>query len=217
MKITIDNQIKTITPKFNIGVITGEVVVKENNQLSSIVDSIEKEISSSIEIKEVVNLNIIKQARDAYKAYGKDPSRYRLAVESLYRRLAKGNKLYRINNVVDIGNILSIKTRKSTAVLDSKMIKGNILIRLGNELDDYYGIGRGKINVQNIPVYQDDLGPFGSTTSDTERTMITRETTHVLIFIISFTGQDDLHKDINEAISLYEAYADGTNFRSKII
>jgi DNA/RNA-binding domain of Phe-tRNA-synthetase-like protein len=184
MEIKISEQLKKVTPNFHIGVMIANVDVYEDSRIDQLIEEIEYEVHSSIDIKDVVNLEIIKDGRDAYKKYGKDPSRYRLAVESLYRRLSKGNKLYRINNLVDLGNILSIKTRKSIAVLDYHKINNDILIRLGTSSDEYYGIGRGKINIENIPLYEDDLGPFGSGTSDTERTMITNKTNKILLFIV---------------------------------
>ncbi len=148
-----------------------------------------------------------KDARDAYKAYGKDPSRYRLATESLYRRLSKGNKLYRINNVVDIGNILSLEFRKSVAVLDYDNIQGDINIRLGKSSDEYFGIGRGKLNIENIPLYEDSIGPFGSTTSDTERTMITNKTSKIafaVIFVILVIPDD---KSVNPIVSIFSTHS----------
>ncbi|AIO18970.1 B3/4 domain protein [Candidatus Izimaplasma bacterium HR1] len=210
MKIVISSNLKSITPNFNLGIMIADVKVKEDNRINDLIISIEKEISESIDIKDVVNLPIIKDGRDAYKKYGKDPSRYRLATESLIRRLAKGNKLYRINNLVDLGNILSIRTRKSIAVLDYDKIQGDVLIRLGKINDDYYGIGRGKINIENVPLYEDDLGPFGSGTSDTERTMITSKTKRILLFIVSFSGTKDLSGELSYAKELYETHADAS-------
>lgn len=217
MNITIDESIKAITPHFSVGVIEMEVEVFDNPLLNIEIDLIENEIRDSINIKDVVNLDIIKDGRDAYKKYGKDPSRYRLAVESLYRRLAKGNKLYRINNLVDVGNVLSIKTRKSIAVLDYDKIEGNIKIRLGRDEDVYEGIGRGKINISNIPLYEDDISPFGSVTSDTFRTSISNDTKKVLLFIISFSEKDDLIDEINLAINLYKKYCKANKYNSYIV
>ena len=212
MKILIDNIIKEKTPDFNIGVMICDVKIYDNTNVSKLVTECEEEISKNIDITDVVNLDIIKDARDAYKIYGKDPSRYRLATESLYRRLSKGNKLYRINNVVDLGNVLSLKTRKSIAVLDYNKIEGNIFIRLGTSNDEYYGIGRGKLNIENIPLYEDNIGPFGSTTSDTERTMITNNTEKILLFIISFSGKENLKDELEYAKGVYQEYAQGQNF-----
>lgn len=212
MNIKIDPNIRKITPNFNVAVMTCDVEVLESAVVDELVTDWEQKINDTIDIKDVVNLNVIIDGRNAYKAYGKDPSRYRLAVESLYRRLSKGNKLYRINSVVDLGNVLSIKTRKSVAVLDYDKIVGDVLIRLGKDTDEYYGIGRGKLNITNIPLYEDNIGPFGSVTSDTERTMITSKTKKILLFIISFSGKERLNEEIEYAKKMFEVYTKGNNF-----
>lgn len=217
MKVVIDPEILRLTPKFSVGVIECNVVIGPSDGVNSLVTEIEEKIASTIQIEDVVNLDIIKDGRDAYKIYGKDPSRYRLAVESLYRRLSKGNTLYRINNCVDLGNVLSLKTRKSVAVLDYDKIVSDVLIRLGDEFDEYEGIGRGKLNISKIPLYEDRIGPFGSVTSDTLRTMITESTTKILLFIISFSGKDGLYNEIEYAQQLLETFANGSNFDYYII
>jgi DNA/RNA-binding domain of Phe-tRNA-synthetase-like protein len=217
MKILRSSKIKELTPEFYLGVLISEVKIKNENRIDEIITNLEEQIASSIDIKDVVNLPILKDGRDAYKRYGKDPSRYRLATESLYRRLSKGNKLYRINNVVDLGNVLSIKTKKSIAVLDYNKIQGDVVIRLGKKTDDYFGIGRGKINIENIPLYADDLGPFGSVTSDTERTMITSTTNKILLFIVSFSGKDNLITELEYAKELYTTYANGAKMETFIV
>jgi len=217
MKITIDKYIKEKTPDFFVGTMSCDVLVYENHDVSTLVNDCEEEISSNIAISDVIKLEMIRDARDAYKVYGKDPSRYRLAAESLYRRLAKGNKLYRINNVVDLGNVLSLSCRKSVAVLDHDKIEGDIFIRLGKSNDLYEGIGRGILNVENIPLYEDSLGPFGSTTSDTKRTMITENTKKILLLIISFSGKEDVMYELEHAQEIYKKYAQGKNFKLSII
>jgi len=217
MNITISEEIKKKTPQFSVGVLECDVTISHNASLDAIIHELETNFSKQYDINDVVGMNVIKEGRDAYKTYGKDPSRYRLAVESLIRRIVKGNQLYRINNVVDIGNIVSIETKKSIAVLDKDKIQGDIFIRLGRETDVYEGIGRGILNIENIPLYEDDLGPFGSTTSDTMRTMISENTTHILVFIISFTGSMSLQKELQRTMELYRDYAQGTNFTFNII
>lgn len=218
MNIKIDPEITNLTPDFSIGVMTCSVETFKNKELDTLINQIEQEIEKTIDIKDVVNLPIIIDGRNAYKKYGKDPSRYRLATESLYRRLSKGNSLYRINNVVDLGNVLSIRTRKSVAVLDKEEINGeDVLIRLGRDSDEYIGIGRGPINISRIPLYEDETGPFGSVTSDTERTMIRDKTSEILLFLISFSGKDDLSNELEYAKEIYTKYANATNIETYII
>lgn len=217
MKIYIDDEIKKITPQFHVGVLECNVRIYKESEIEKTIRIIEKDIEKNIDIKDVINLKTIIDGRNAYKKYGKDPSRYRLAVESLYRRLSKGKKLYLINNVVDLGNIVSLKSRRSVAVLDYHKIVNDIHIRLGKNEDDFYGIRRGKINITNIPLYSDDIGPFGSTTSDTLRTMISENTEKILLFIISFNGFVNLEDELEDAIRLYKQYADGTDFKTYIL
>lgn len=210
MKITIKKEVSNILPLFNIHAFTMDVKVEDSTIIDEKIKELEKSINEKYSLEQVLQIPSIKNARDSYKKLGKDPSRYRLACESLFRRLVKGNGLYRVSNVVDAGNVLSIELAKSTAVLDYDKLQGDIHIRIGTNDDIYYGIGRGLINVSNIPLYVDEVSPFGSPTSDTERTSITDATTKILLMVICF---DELDKDIIEEISLniFKKYAYAKN------
>lgn len=213
MKIRIDRGISDKLPNFNIIAYTMDVVYDSSDKIESLISKYEEKIMEEYSIEDVLNIPLIKEARDSYKKLGKDPSRYRLACESLFRRLVKGNKLYRINNLVDAGNVLSIATRRSVAVLDYDKIVGNILIRVGRASDEYEGIGRGKINIENIPLYEDEIGPFGSTTSDTTRTMVTESTKKILLFVVCF-GVDEIEEDKKIAIDIFEKYCGAHNIEA---
>ena len=210
MLITIKKEITTLLPNFNVHAFSMDVKVEDSAVIDDRIKELEKEINEKYILEQVLQIPSIKNARDSYKKLGKDPSRYRLACESLFRRLVKGNGLYRVNNVVDAGNVLSIQLAKSTAVLDYDKIQGDINIRIGTENDIYYGIGRGLIHVTNIPLYVDEVSPFGSPTSDTERTSITSDTKKILLMVICF---DELDKDIIDQVSIevFEKYAYAKN------
>lgn len=212
MLITIKKELSQVLPDFNIYAFSMNVKVEDSAIIDDKIKELENKINNEFILEQVLQIPSIKNARDSYKKLGKDPSRYRLACESLFRRLVKGNGLYRVNNVVDAGNVLSIELAKSTAVLDYDKIKGDIYIRIGTEDDIYYGIGRGLINVTNIPLYVDEISPFGSPTSDTERTSITFDTKKILLMVICF---DNLDADIIEkmSVSVFEKYAYATNIQ----
>src|SRR5690554_3116110 len=184
MNITIEKELLDILPEFHIVAMKLHVEVKNSDSIMSLIKTTEQKIGEEYSLEDVLNIPLIKEARDSYKKLGKDPSRTRLAAESLLRRIVKGNPLYTINDVVDIGNILSIQTKRSTALMDFSKIQGNVSIRIGTQEDRYDGIGRGSINVEKIPIYVDDMGPFGSPTSDSPRTMIDLNTKEVLLMII---------------------------------
>ena len=83
--------------------------------------------------------------------------------------------------------------------------------------EPYEGIGRGNINIENIPVYCDEVGPFGTPTSDTPRTRITEETKTILLFITSFNGTDGLLQDVELAKDLFSRFGQMTNFSLEIV
>lgn len=211
LSISIDSKLRETLNEYHTSALVMDIEIFDNTALDDEISRLEKDYNIAYNIEDVVQLPKIKKARDGYKKLRKDPSRYRLAVESLIRRVVKGNSLYRINNVVDAGNVLSLQTQKSIAVLDFDKIDGDVVIRIGTEADEYHGIGRGKLNVSNIPLYCDSIGPFGSPTSDTERTMITKNTTKILLLIISFDGKNDELYDKQLAIRVFEEFCNAKN------
>ena len=80
----------------------------------------------------------------------------------------------------------------------------------------YDGIGRGSINLENLPVFEDEIGKFGSTTSDSERAMITSDTKHILMNIIAFDKDKELNRYLDYAIDLLEKYADAVIIDKKV-
>ena len=118
MNITITKELTTILPNFNIYAFSMDVKVENSKIIESKIKELEQDIPLKYTLEDILQIPSIKNARDGYKKLGKDPSRYRLACESLFRRLVKNKGLYFVNNVVDAGNVLSIELAKSTAVLD---------------------------------------------------------------------------------------------------
>jgi len=216
-RIEIDVILKEKLPTYCLAALSFEMEVAETSDvLRQAMVELATEVMESLTLETLLKEPRIAAARDGYRALGKDPSRYRLATESLLRRLIKGNGLYEVNNAVDIGNVLSVRTQRSVAVLDEEQIQGDIKIRIGLD-EPFEGIGRGEINVSNIPVYCDEIGPFGSSTSDTLRTSIQLSTRKILLFIISFDGADGLGADVELAKKLFEKYGGVTDFSVKIV
>lgn len=210
MDILITKSVSDKLPDFDIIALSADVTLNAGAALDGLIKETEQTIYEEYSLAEVLNIPLIKVARDSYKLLGVDPSRTRLACESLLRRIVKGNRLYRINNVVDIGNILSIALTRSTAILDYAALRPPLFVRLGTAADEYYGIGRGRITVTGLPLYCDAGGPFGCPTSDVERTMIRPETERIMIFVICFDNHPDRSAIIGEVKRLYETFAAAT-------
>ena len=83
-------------------------------------------------------------------------------------------------------------------MLDADKISGqNLTLGIGTGNEDYEGIGRGKLNIEYLPVYRDEQGGIATPTSDSVRTMISANTKRILLLINGYDG--DLEK-INEVL-----------------
>ncbi len=208
--ITISEELKKL-PFYVIGY-TMDVENNKTENVKNYFDEVIEEIKNKYQISDVVNIPKLKVSRDGYKKLGIDPSRYRLACESLVRRIVKGFDVYRINDIVDLGNILSIKTHRSVCVVDLDKVVGNIEILKGHKEDIYEGINRGLINITNMPVYKDDISYFGTPTSDTMRTAVSDTTKSILVMIICF-DDEEMEKDEQLLIDLYKEFANASNIQ----
>lgn len=218
MNLKIDSKLKDICPNACIGSIEARIKVSEsNNELLELIDVECKKIEEKYETKDVSSIQNINDSRFAYKSIGKDPSRYRLSSEALYRRVCKGDGLYKINNIVDINNLISLKSAYSVGTYDLDKIVGTITFTVGGEGESYKGIGKGSVNIENLPVFMDEEGKFGSTTSDSTKAMINDNTVSILMNIISFNGDSELNSYIYKAEELLLDYAKAIIVEKKIV
>jgi DNA/RNA-binding domain of Phe-tRNA-synthetase-like protein len=206
MKIKIDQLLQEKLPEFSV---IGYLMDVENNKTDEVFNLLNN-LEVDLNIEEVTNDSLIKETRDGYKRLGKDPSHTRPACEALIRRVIKGIKLYSLGDLIDLGNILSVKTKRSVCVVDANKIVGDVVIRIGCDGEYVDAINRGQINAFNLPVYVDEIGIFGSPTSDTIRTSVTIDTKQILVMIICF-GFSNKEENENLLLDLYQTYANAKN------
>jgi DNA/RNA-binding domain of Phe-tRNA-synthetase-like protein len=94
----------------------------------------------------------------------------------------------------------------SAGTFDLEQVRPPIVFRIGQPGETYSGIGRGEIKMEGLPVFADQLGPFGSTTSDSQRTMVRLETTRILLVIIAFARTGEMEGIVQRAAGLLERY-----------
>jgi DNA/RNA-binding domain of Phe-tRNA-synthetase-like protein len=134
----------------------------------------------------------IAATREMYRRLGKEPSRYRGSPEALVRRARSGKELYRIHNVVDVVNLVSLRTLLPIGLYDAAEVRPPVVLRRGVAGEAYDGIGKEALNLDGLPVLSDAEGPFGSPTSDSRRTMVTAATREVFAVIFGVTGRGEL-------------------------
>ncbi len=216
MNINISEELKAVAPALKLGVITAEVTVSKHSQ--PLWDEIDQFIEGfTLEMGDIAKLPQISEARKAYRALGKDPTRYRLSSDSLLRRIVKAQGLYQVNDIVDLNNLLSMESGHSIGTYDLETLEGSIEYGIGKADEIYHGIGRGVLNIDGLPVLRDAKGSFGSATSDSERSMITLSTQRILMNIIAFDGDQALSKWMDRAQILLKKHVSGREMKAWIV
>ncbi len=175
----------------------------------------------SLEQRAVAEIPAIAAARQAFKALGKDPSRYRVSSEALIRRLDQGKALYRINTVVDTNNLVSLHTAMSAGSYRIDALDPPLAFRKAAEGESYEAIGRGPFNLENLPVLADARGPFGSPTSDSERSMIALDApdgaSGVLMVIYGFGEAKGLARAMDFAADCLTSYCKAQEIETAVV
>ena len=192
MKIIVSTEIEQVCPTFVGACVEAKVVnTPFCEALWKEIDALCEHYRATLTTETLKEMSSIAATRSVYKACGKDPSRYRPASEALIRRVLQGKSLYQIDTLVDLINLASIAYGYSIGGFDADKFKGDTLtLGIGKEGEPYEGIGRGMINIHGLPVYRDAEGGVGTPTSDNERTKMELQTTHLVVLINGYDGNE---------------------------
>src|SRR6266852_4174516 len=215
--VIVDRELKDKCPRVALGCVTVRVAAPASPPaLIAELKDWEQAPWRLPEPRAVLESPQILATRSAYKALGKDPARYRGSAEALLRRVIAGKGLPQINAVVDVINLVSVESRLPIGLYDLAHVSGDIVFRAGRAGETYKGIGKYDLNLEGLPLFADALGPHGSPTSDSERTMVTSATTQVLAIIVSFGGSDGLERWMQRLKELFQNYAAGKEIQITI-
>lgn len=218
IQVSIDPRILAACPECRIGLIRATVVNEPtSDELWAEIEAAAEDIKQRYELLEINQRPAIAGTRHLYKALGKDPSRYRVSSEALCRRIIRGLGIYRLTTLIDVVNLVSIKSGYAISGLDGDRIEGNTLTMSVGRADDVYnGIGRGLLNIEGMPVYRDAMGPIATPTSDEERTKFTDQTVKAQININAFAPEMPLEEAVDWMAALLKKYAHATDVETMI-
>ncbi len=215
-QITVSEELKKACPEFKgVAVYAAVKNTAYNTGLWDEINDFKKELIETSRLEDIKNHPAIAATREAYKRCGKDPGRYRPSAEALRRRLLRGIELYQINTLVDLINLISLRTGYSIGGFDADKIQGSSLtLEIGTADEPFEGIGRGTLNIEGLPVYHDAIGGIGTPTSDNERTKMDLQTQHILAIINGYSGAQGLKAAAELTMELLKKYAvsTGTDF-----
>lgn len=207
--ITLSEEIKAACPGFaGVAVCAAVGNSAHSEGLWEEIDAFTRELTSTTKMEDIKLQPAIAATREAYKRCGKDPGRYRPSAEALRRRLMRGIPLYQIDTLVDLINLVSLRTGYSIGGFDADKIAGTSLeLGIGKAGEPFEGIGRGVLNIEGLPVYRDAMGGIGTPTSDHERTKMGLDTTRILAIVNGYSGRDGLLEAADMIQELLRKYA----------
>lgn len=217
--VSIDKDLFKVYPEIRLGLLRFHADVHEpdDNFWSFMNEEVLPHVRHDIEGKEWSEIPGIKGSRAAYKAFGRNPGRYRVSSEALIRRVRRGDELYHINSVVDVNNLISVRSGLSVGSYDLSQVHGAIKLRKAEQGEGYTGIGKDFLDMENMLVLADDDGIFGSSMSDSTRAMVTDNATDILVVIYCFENDIDLDALLFEARKSFERFAAAENADSWIV
>jgi len=206
--LKVSEEVRTVCSDYNGAAIYATVKNSPFSEgLWKKIDAVAADYKTTHQIDEVKKNPHILATRNAYKKFGKDPNRYRPSAEALCRRILRDLPLYKIDTLVDLINLVSIRTGYSIGGFDARRISGNVLeLGVGRADEPFEGIGRGMLNIEGLPVYRDAIGGIGTPTSDNERTKLSVETTQLLAIINGYSGKDGLTEAVAYMQSLLREF-----------
>ncbi len=216
--IAIDEAYTEKLPAFKLGIIKANVTCMPSSEnLINHMNQLFDKVSKSSKVEDISKYPEIVAGRAAYRAFGKDPTKYRLSAEKLLRRIIKGEGLDTINNIVDLSNILSLSFKCPVGTFDYTKINGDVILRAGQNSESYLSLGNQELNIEGLPIFADEEGPFGSTTSDSARTSVDSNTKTILLTVFGFEDSFDFTGAMELANQLIIDYADGEILISEML
>lgn len=218
-EVTIDESLFETYSDIRLGLIRFDVEVKSSDEkFWRYMDTeVLPQVREAVEDRQWSEIPGIRGSRAAYKAFGRNPGRYRVSSEALLRRVRRGDELYHINSVVDVNNLLSVRSGLSVGSYDIEKINGAVKLRKALPGEGYTGIGKEFLDMENMLVLSDDDGIFGSSMSDSTRAMVTENTKSVLVVIYCFENDIDLASLLDEGKAAFERFAAAENTESRIV
>ena len=192
--------------------VTVGVAAPETAPLRSEIDAVTTRVRAAYAGRQPSEIGGLKLARDLYHRVGVDPTKLRPASEALLRRVLRGDGLPVINSLVDINNACSLEFLLPIGLHDLDAVRGAMTLRVGRQGEGYDAIGKGAYSVEGRITVADDLGPCGSPTSDSQRSMITLATKRCLMIIYAPSGYPSAALEAHAALaaSRITRFAGGT-------
>lgn len=218
MKFKIDIQIFEKFPGLNVGVLFCKNINNEgvSEEVIKLIREREGKIKSQLNPETLSQNPKINVWREAYRAFGAKPKKYKSSVESLYRRTLKGEELRHINKIVDIYNYISLKHMLPAGGEDLDRVQGDIHLTIA-EKNEPSVLLLGDIEArpphEDEIIYKDEISAICRIFNwrEADRTKFTEETKNAVLVIEGLPPiiKEDVERILEETRQLVERFCGG--------
>ena len=217
MKVKISSEILKKYREVNKGIIISKNLNNQENQAEKPIDLLIKQAQidkkQEINQEEILEIPSIAKWREIYRSFGAKPSKFRNSAEALIRRILKTD-LYKINNLVDIYNYISIKYILTIGGEDIDQLKGDLILDFAKGDEEFIPLGE----TENQPpwkgevIYKDGEGAICRCWNyrEADRTKLTKGTKNAIIVIENMLPEKnkEFQQALEESKQLIEKYCD---------
>ena len=213
MKFTINEKIFEFFPDLILGVIVAKNINNQeyNPEIGQKLAEQEKLLPQNI-LGELREHPKIAAWREAYRKFGAKPKNYPPSVEALAKRVLKGHSLPRINKLVDLYNIISLKYLVPAGGENLDKTIGDIHLTIADGDEEFIPIGENESRPPKSGevIYKDERGVICRRFNwrESERCKFTEETKNAILIIEGLppTNKKELGQAINEQAELVKKY-----------
>ncbi len=172
-----------------------------------------EEIRSQMTLEDAKDDPIFRSYRNLYWTFGMDPTKLRVSSEAVLRRILGGLNLWRISDIVDIVNLASAYHKIPIGLIDASKLQGDLVVRTALNGEIFQRIGGKTIMCRGreIVIADDEkIVCFGYATHDSERTMITKDSSRVFVLLYGaeIVARDVMHYALKITIDMIDQWLD---------
>jgi DNA/RNA-binding domain of Phe-tRNA-synthetase-like protein len=202
-KMIIEDAIFEMFPETQIGIIISKNIKNDevNESITSLLREAEKQVQDNYTGTAILDLPEMKTWRETYKKFGAKKGR-RVSIETIVKRVLKGDKLPAINSLVDVYNAISLKYMFPCGGEDLDQMEGDLRLALADGTEPFMTIGSDENDPpkEGEVVYKDDTGCVCRCWNwrEADRTKLTEDTKNAILVVESL--ESNREGELKEAL-----------------
>jgi len=220
MRFTVQKELFDRLPDLTIGVVvaTGLDNTHPSKEIDDLLTQVVEGMAKGFNVEKAQDHPRIKPWRTAFSKVGISGSKFPSSIESMARRILKGDPFPRINPLVDLYNSVSLKYLVPMGGHDLDTLKGDIHLRFAEGWEPFTPMGGGETMV--VPkgelVYRDDEEVLTRNWAwrQCEKDKATERTRNIFIpvDVLGEVGEERAREIIRDLSSLIPQYLNGKIF-----